>query len=189
VPENLFSPPLSRVAQSHYVDGTRLEYELRFFDLVRFYITHQFLTPPTQTAFLVTTFFFCLGAAADRKTSAALFVAVLLYRAFWGIQAVYITLQLISRKNRSQLTTHVIEVSERSLFEETKFQQSHYFWPGVAKVVSRPGFVAIHVAQHMARIVPDRAFASQQQRESFVAKVKEKINAAAIMLMDFPSRE
>jgi hypothetical protein len=44
---------------------------------------------------------------------------------------------------------------------------------------SRPGFVAVYVTPHMAHVVPNRAFASREQRATFLALVQQKIRAAA----------
>jgi hypothetical protein len=66
-----------------------------------------------------------------------------------------------------------------SFFEETKFNKSFFYWPGVVKAVSRPGFVAVYVTPHLAHIVPNRAFSSSKERSNFLALVKEKIHAAA----------
>ena len=53
-------------------------------------------------------------------------------------------------------------------------------WPGVSKVVSRPGFIAVYLAHNRAQVIPNRAFASSAKRREFVAFVHEKIRAAKV---------
>lgn len=50
------------------------------------------------------------------------------------------------------------------------FNAFHY-WPGIARVVRRPGFAAVYISAVAAHIIPRRAFASDQQVDQFVALV------------------
>lgn len=174
---NPFSAPQSQVAEVSYVDGMRVEYDLRFSDVVLFTGIHQFLSPVLQVAYIGLAVF--IGQADGENASDALLHATLWYAGLWFFQFFFNIFYLISGKNRTQLTQHAIVVSDASLFEETRFNASHFFWPGVLKVVSRPGFVALYVAQHHAHVIPNRAFASEQQRTKFMQVVREKIDAAA----------
>ncbi len=95
----------------------------------------------------------------------------------WGAQALILALYLFSRRADSALTEHVLEIRDDALYESTKFNESRFFWPGVLKVVSRPGYVAVFIAQHAAHVIPNRAFGSKDQRNEFIATLKSKTNA------------
>jgi hypothetical protein len=104
---------------------------------------------------------------------------VLWYVGLWVFQLIFNVIYLFSRKNGSVLTKHIVEVQDDALLEETKFNKSIFYWPGVVKAVARPGFIGVYVTAHMAHVIPNRAFHSMEQRAAFTALVKKKINAAA----------
>jgi hypothetical protein len=52
-------------------------------------------------------------------------------------------------------------------------------WPGIARVVRRPGFAAVYTSAIAAHVIPCRAFASDQQVDRFVALVEQRIRATA----------
>jgi hypothetical protein len=115
------------------------------------------------------------------KTSpaAALIGAILLYCSAWLVLLLLYVILLFSRLNKTLLTKHVIEVRNDALYEETRFNKSLHYWPGVVKVVDRPGFVAIYIAAQMAHIIPARAFADDDERSRFLALTREKLKAGA----------
>ncbi|HEX7892482.1 MAG TPA: YcxB family protein [Ramlibacter sp.] len=172
-----FTPPAVPVAETSFRDGMRLEYRLTYADMLLFAAAHQFFSPLLQLMFLGLAALIA-GSGGDNATSTA-FAACGWYAGLWLAQFALIAAFLVSRKNRTHLTTHAIEVSDRSLYEATRYNESHFFWPGVIKAVSRPGFVAVYVAQHTAHVIPDRAFASPEQRSEFLAVVRRKIAGAA----------
>lgn len=154
----------------------RIEYENKFTDILLFNAVHQFLSPAVQGLYL---FFFSLifwveSVGSDVATAAT--TAFIWYLGMWIFQFLFNAIYLFSRKNHSILTTHVVEVLDDSFLEETKFNKSFFYWPGVVKAVSRPGFVAVYVTPHLAHILPNRAFSSKDQRGRFLALVKEKIS-------------
>jgi hypothetical protein len=93
----------------------------------------------------------------------------------WIVQTVFVALYILKFGQDGFLTRHVIEIREDALFEATKFNESRHFWPGIQKVVRRPGFVAIYIAQHQAHIIPNRAFRSKEERNRFVDLLREKV--------------
>lgn len=156
----------------------RIEYKNKFSDILLFNAAHQFLSPVLQGVYLL--FFalvFLLEWGGDSATTAAI-TAFLWYLGLWVVQFVFNAAYLFSRKNNRILTTHTVEIQGDAFFEETKFNKSFFYWPGIVKAVSRPGFVAVYVTPHMAHIVPNRAFSSKEQRARFLALVREKIAAA-----------
>ena len=88
------------------------------------------------------------------------------------------SIYLYSAKNKSLLTTHVVEVQDQAFYEETPFNRSFHYWPGIVRVVRRPGFAAVYITANAAHVIPRRAFASDQQVDQFVALVEERIRTA-----------
>lgn len=156
----------------------RIEYANTFKDVLLFHAVHQFLSPVLQ-------FFYIVFAASmfsnelDHGVAAAGTVALLLYAILWLFQFMFNAVYHFSRHNRGILTRHVVEVRDEGLYEETAFGRALFFWPGVIKVVSRPGFTAIYVAAHQAHVIPSRFFASAAERANFVSLVRQHINGAA----------
>jgi hypothetical protein len=156
----------------------RIEYKNKFSDILLFNAVHQFLSPVLQGFYLIPLGLFFLSELGDGSAFAAATSALLWYLGLWVFQFVFNAAYLFSRKYKSVLTTHIVEIQDDAFFEETKFNKSFFYWPGIVKAVSRPGFVAVYVAPHMAHIVPNRAFSSKEQRARFLALVREKIAAA-----------
>jgi hypothetical protein len=176
---NPHSSPQSIVAEASFSKGMRFGYELKFFDLVCFSTVHQFLSPVLQGFIIVFTLLTFISGRNEDEVPVAAVSALLLYCGAWIFQFIFNVISLITRKNRTQFTLHTIEITDTSFFEETKYNKSHFFWPGVVKAVSRPGFVAVYVAQNVAHIIPNRAFSSDEQRKKFLALVREMMNTSS----------
>jgi hypothetical protein len=153
----------------------RIEYDLKFRDYFLFNAVHQFLLVTAQVMFLGLGVLVFIGEFVERGVVGAFVAALIVYLAAWLVQLVANLFILHSRKNRSLLTHHVIELQPDALYEESPFSRAHYYWPGVAEVVVRPGFVAIYLNAHLAHIIPSRAFASAAQRKEFVTFTKAKL--------------
>lgn len=156
----------------------RIEYENKFSDLLLFNALHQLLSPVVQGVYIaLSALIFWSESINNSSIAAATVTTFIWYLGMWIFQFIFNAIYLYSRKNGSVLTTHTIEILDDSFFEQTKFNKSFFYWPGVVKAVSRPGFVAVYVTPHLAHIVPNRAFSCSSQRASFLAQVKEKIRA------------
>jgi hypothetical protein len=157
---------------------TRVEYSNTFFDVFLFNAVHQFLSMPIQMlAVAFGGFVFGHELGRDEPLIAAT-IALSWYCGLWAFQLGFTALILWSRKDRSVLTAHVIELQSEGLLEETRYNKSIFYWPGIVKVVSRPGFVGIYVSSHLALVIPDRSFATPAERDAFLALARERINAA-----------
>jgi hypothetical protein len=156
----------------------RIEYENKFSDILLFHAVHQFLSPALQGIYLLLFAFIFWVESGDSSLPAAATAAFWWYAGLWIFQFLFNAIYLYSRKNQSVLTTHVVEVMDDAFLEQTKFNKSFFYWPGVLKAVSRPGFVAVYVTPHLAHVLPNRAFSSGQKAE-FLALVRQKIRAAA----------
>ena len=157
----------------------RIEYENKFLDILLFNAVHQFLSPALQGLYALFFVLIFWSESIDNRFSYAAITAFYWYLGLWVFQFVFNAIYLFSRKNHSVLTAHVVEVTDDALLEQTQFNKSFFYWHGVIKAVSRPGFVAVYVTPHLAHIVPNRAFASGEQRASFLALIAEKIRANA----------
>ena len=157
----------------------RIEYKNRFTDILLFQAVHQFLSPIVQglCALLAA---LVLQSERHLGVSAAFASALFVYFVLWTAQLLFNAIYLFSVRSKTVLTDHVIELQDESLLEQTRFNRSNFFWPGIAKVVSRPGFVAIYVTPQMAHVIPNRFFASKEQRSAFLATAREKVRAAAV---------
>ena len=143
----------------------RIQYQLKFLDVVLFQAVHQFLNPVVQSLFLLLTWFIFQSELNDvPATLRAATVACSLYAIMWALQFTFNAIYLISRRNKNVLTQHTIELQEKAVLEETRFTQTLVQWPGVARIVSRPGFVALYISPHMAHVIPNRAFSTSANR-------------------------
>ena len=158
----------------------RIEYDLKFKDVVLFQAIHQFLSPAVQAVFLLAAGFVFHAELGDgNEPTLAPAVALTFYVAFWLFQLPFNAVLLVSRKNGNVLTRHSIELRPDGIAEETRFTQTFVRWPGIAKVVARPGFVAIYLSSQLAHVVPNRAFPSAKDRSEFLAAVRRQASAPA----------
>ena len=157
----------------------RLEYRLKYGDYLLFNATHQFLSIKVQVVYLLVACAMYAMFVAKAGRGPAIVLAVFVYVVQWLVQVAFTALNLYSRKNKSVLTDHVVEVQDEGLYHETCFVRSVHYWSGVATAVRRAGFAAVYLSSHGAHIIPRRAFASDQQVDQFVALVGERIRAAA----------
>jgi hypothetical protein len=92
-------------------------------------------------------------------------------------QFIFNIIYFASRKNQAVLTKHIIEITDNSLIEETKYNKSYFYWNGINKAVSRFGNVAIYTTPHTALIVPRRAFSSTSQRQNLIKSINDRVDA------------
>jgi uncharacterized membrane protein (DUF485 family) len=156
----------------------RIEYENKFSDLVLYQAIHQFLSVPLQIFFVLFYLFIFWSESLTASVVSSAITAFFWWVGVWIVQFVFNAVYFWSRNNRSVIGRHAIEVQDGALMEETKYNKSFFYWPGVVKAVSRPGFVAIYVTPHIAHWIPNRAFSSGAQREDFLTLVREKIRGA-----------
>ena len=162
----------------------KIEYENRFLDILVFNLFHQILSPLIQmlTLTLPVGMIFLEYFILQKSLLESIETGVVYYFLTWTIQLVFNGLYLFSKKDKSILTRHIIEIQDESLYEETKYNRSYFYWDGINKVVYRPGFVAVYVTKHMAHVIPERAFESKTQMKQFLCNVEEKIENARILM-------
>ncbi len=156
----------------------RIEYDLKFRDVVLFQSIHQFLSPAAQAVFLLGTLLVFVAESGDETRSAsALATATTFYLGFWLAQVAFNAVYLLSRKNGNVLTRHTIEMRPDGIVDATEFTQTSVRWPGVARIVSRPGFVAVYISSQLGHVIPNRAFSSARERAEFLAVARQRMVA------------
>jgi hypothetical protein len=153
----------------------RIEYRIGYVDRLRFNLWHQFLSPVVNGFFLIFTALIVWSEAQSRQLIQGVLVALTFYVLIWVVQALFTTVYLFTRRSDSVQTRHVLEIKTDALYESTEFNESRLFWPGILRVVTRPGFVAIYVAQHSALIIPNRTFKGNERRQ-FIDSLNENVD-------------
>lgn len=156
----------------------RLQYTLRFGDYLLFNAAHQLLSVPLQVTYLVFAWLIYSISVEESGRLGGLIAAAVAYLIMWIFQLVFNVVYLYSSKNKSLLTKHIVEAQEEAFYDETQFNKSFHYWPGIAKVIKRPGFVAIYINVLAAHIIPRRAFSSEEEMTRFVAVARERISAS-----------
>ena len=160
-----------------------IRYTNRFSHLWLFHSLHQLRSPLVQGFVVLFAAFFAYSTATGSKCGGGhcvglgVFAFVILYTVIMGIQLIFNGLYLYSRKNRTVLTEHLLEIRADGVYEETSYNKSLLLWPGIFKVVELPGLVAIYNTPHSALIIPVAAFGSNDARASFVSLLKERLSA------------
>ena len=116
----------------------KIEYKNTFRDIFLFHAVHQFLSSVLQIfllLFSVAIFFLELN---EGNYTQAFFTTLMWYIFLWVIQIIFNAIYAYSKKSKSVLTKHIIEVNDEHLYEETEFNKSFFYWPGVFKAVSCP---------------------------------------------------
>lgn len=157
----------------------QIRFKLRFLDLVKFQTLHQFLSPKVQSFFLLAAIFLSHFTYTETGSRARwLSDMLVIYSAMWLAQLLFVTVYLFSRGHDNVLTDHLLELRPEGVYEETALTQTLVRWPGVHKVLSHPGFVAIYISSLQAHVAPDRAFESRQQRAAFLAQARQSARQA-----------
>jgi hypothetical protein len=156
----------------------RIEYKNTFIDILCFHAVHQFLSSVLQIFLLLFCVFIFFSELNEGNYTKAFFAAFIWYIFLWLVQIAFNAVYAYSKRSKSVLTRHVIEVNEDHFYEETEFNKSFFYWSGVLKAVSCPGFVAVYVTPSMAHIIPNRAFKSKEERLAFLQLVTSKIIAS-----------
>jgi hypothetical protein len=156
----------------------RLHYKYTFVDQCWFIAVHQFCLPSCQVVFIAFGAMAYFIASEESGTGEAVMWAIALYFAGWALQFVFNIFAHYSSGDRSVLTDHVVESQADCFYEENPFSRSFYKWAGIAKVVSRPGFVAVYTSAHFAHVIPNRFFADRKQRREFLRLIRGKLATA-----------
>src|SRR5258708_20429006 len=152
----------------------RIEYRVGYLDRLRFNLWHQFLSPVVNGCFLIFTTLIVWSEIQTRPLVQGAAVAFVFYVLMWVAQALFTAIYLFTRRSASVQTHHVFDIKSDALYESTEFNESRLFWPGILRVATRPGFVAIYIAQHTALIIPNRTFKGNE-RKQFIDSLNENV--------------
>jgi hypothetical protein len=155
----------------------RVEYRIGYFDRLAFYLTHQFLSPVANGFYIILATLIFFSELRKQSVVLSITVAIVIYIIMWIAQAVFLAIYLFTRRGDCVLTHHVVEARDDVLSDSTKFHEARFFWPGIQRIVTRPGFVAVYIAQHAAILIPNRAFRSTYDRKQFIEVVRMHLRA------------
>jgi hypothetical protein len=177
---NPFTPPVSPVDDVALpADEVELDFELKYRDLLLFNWMHQLTSPVLQLLFMALPVLTFGDEASHRGLLAGLVPLLGLYLFLWALQLASVALLLVTRRNRTLLTRHVVRLGPDALRQRSRFVETTVYWPGVSRVVGRPGFVAVYQSQTGAQIVPDRAFGGRTQRDEFLRYARARLAETA----------
>ena len=153
----------------------RVEFKLYFRDVLLYSFMHQFLSLAMQSFFVLVA---CAMMSFAEEGDSGLTVAVgalVTYAAMWLTQCLFLVIYFLTLNTKTMLGSRVIEVRDDGLFEETRFNKSLYYWPGIVKLVRRPGFIAVYVSGLAAHVIPHRVFSDDIEREKFLTALQFKL--------------
>lgn len=164
----------------------KIAYVTRFRDLWRFNAVHQLRSLSFQSLMVLVSLLFAWATVNGSHCGARGYCGtvgvgafVLVYAVGVGAQCLYNAAFLFSRKNRNVLTEHRVELRAEGLYEETAYVRSLFLWPGLNKIVTAAGFVAVYVTAHSALLIPNESFESATQREEFIQLIRANMKAAS----------
>lgn len=153
----------------------RVEFKLYLRDVLLYSFIHQFLSLTTQLFFvLVACAMMFFAEEGDSRLTVAV-GALVTYVAMWLVQCLFLVIYFLTLNTKTMLGSRVIEVRDDGLFEETRFNKSLYYWPGILKVVQRPGFIAVYVTGLAAHVIPHRVFPDDIEREKFLTALQFRL--------------
>ena len=97
---------------------------------------------------------------------------------FAAVLALSVVLSMVSRKNKTVLTGRTIILGEESFTEETAYNKTEQKWTIVQKLARTRSYIFIYVAQHMAHVVPRRAFRDDAEWDAFYEYCRRRTGPA-----------
>lgn len=172
---NPYKPPEANLKRSGLTHNTsdntmRVEFETTFKDILTFSASHQIRNIPMQVLYfmLCLIIFFSEYTYENQSVMSAFMIAFGWYIGLWLFQFAFNAFYLYSRKNKSVLTKHIVELHKDAFYEETPYNKSYFYWNGIVKVLRFSGFIAVYVTPHNAVIIPYRAFSDKEERALFI---------------------
>ena len=116
---------------------------------------------PIITRTIVLAIFLLLGVA---------FLAILFFAS--------IAFQLFTKKNRTMRTEHEITLKDESFVEKTQFNTTEHTWAAVQRLRRSKNYIFLYIAANLAHVIPKRAFAAEEEWNSFYEFCREKARIA-----------
>ncbi|UOD31865.1 YcxB family protein [Massilia violaceinigra] len=153
----------------------RVEFELKFRDLLIFNIAHQLRSVMLHLFYAFGLILIFLFAADEEDILVTSLTALFAYLASWLIQLIFLAAYLRAGNNRTMLTHKVVELHHNALYEESRFARSYHFWPGIQKAARRHGYMVIYTTSLTAIVIPKRAFQSESEHDKFWMALNRKL--------------
>ena len=148
---------------------------MQYRDLLLYNLIHQPLSVTVHVFLAFGPLVMFLFADKDQELALTVVTCVALYLAGWLLQCLYTVVYLLLGNHKSILTQKVLELHDDALFDETRYNRSYRYWPGILKAVRRPGFIAIYTSALTAHVIPHRAFLNEIDREKFWVALNRKL--------------
>ncbi len=156
----------------------RIEYINTFLDIFRFNVGHQIRHPLVQTMLVVCAILITFSKPPHENLQVCFLFAALVYSLLWVPQLALLGLYLLVRRDKTVLTSHILDISEQGVRETTPYNSSTFLWSGIVALAHRGSHIAIYVSQNGAHVVPMRAFKSHQEGIEFFQALTRFQNAA-----------
>jgi hypothetical protein len=166
----------------------KVHYRNTFRDIMAFCFYHYPRSPFVVGSYLVflvvLSVFFVMALPKEASTGEKIVVFVVLEliaaALFAGSMAISIVLSMISSKNKTVLTDHTLILGEENFVEETVYNRTEQTWGSVQKLARTRRYIFIYVAQHMAHVIPRRAFATDGDWEAFYSCCRVRVESASL---------
>jgi len=153
----------------------KIQYKNTFRDILAFCLYHYPRSPFVIVSYgigfalISFTIFRALPKDGNPVTNGIVFVGMelVVFSIFVAVLALSALLSMISRKNKTVFTEHTIALGEESFITETPYSKTEQKWKIVQKLARTRKHIFIYVAQHMAHVVPRRAFRDDLEWEGF----------------------
>jgi hypothetical protein len=162
-----------------------IRYQNKFRDFLAFH-TYHFTRSPFAIGFLVVILlvtFVATWSNFKKEDNLYINIAILIITAIiilgfsLAFYFIIVVLSFISPKNKTMFTSTTLTLWEDSFLEETAYNRNEYKWPTVQRLARTSGHIFIYLAQHVAMVIPRKAFLDDNDWNSFYEfcqlKVKE----------------
>ena len=105
----------------------KLEYQIKYRDILIFNLMHQFFSLPIQVFYGGLTALVFLQYLPTEDFATGFTEAILMYLLIWLSQFLFIVIYLLFGKNKGLYTRHILTVSDNDFCVETIFAKSHYY--------------------------------------------------------------
>jgi hypothetical protein len=165
-----------------------IRYQNSFRDVIAFCFYHYPRAPVTIGSygilFAVLSFIIFQALPKDGSvvTKIVLFAVmeVIAFSVLAAVLALSVVLSMVSRRNRTFLTEHTIVLGEQIFTEETVYNKTEQKWTSVQKLARTRRYIFIYLAQHMAHVVPRRAFRDDAEWDAFYDYCSQRTQATRL---------
>ncbi|HUP22879.1 MAG TPA: YcxB family protein [Thermoanaerobaculia bacterium] len=155
-----------------------INFDVRLRDLVAFNLYHAPRHLVNQIVVLLAMAFFApevwrLDYPLGAKIFVILFIGVCAAVGLLAATGLFAAISYFPSKNRGVLGAHTVRISPDGVSETTAVNSSTWTWESVPKVAMTRRYVFIYVQQHVAHIIPKRAFESRAAATEFFRQARE----------------